>query len=105
MFSYGQRDEPIGDRLRRIIIHEYLWPFMGIHVKKESVTLMLALVGILCLTGCRKTCTCVKNNGTSHTFTAEEVKAQNGDCQSMKYMYSDGSYDPTVSYYSVCNWD
>lgn len=72
---------------------------------KKSYVLLLALACTMCLTGCRKTCTCIKNNGTSHTFTAEEVKAQNGTCQNMKYMYSEGSYDPTVSYYSSCQWD
>lgn len=82
---------------------------MGIHVIQRKMTrcttLLVALAGLMCLTGCRKTCTCIKNNGTSHTFTAEEVKAHDGTCQSMKYMYNDGTYDPMVSYYSVCDWD
>ncbi len=74
---------------------------------KGKTFLFISLLIITCfsVTGCRKTCTCIKNNGTSHTFTAEEVKANNGDCQTMRYMYSDGTYDPTVSYYSVCSWD
>ena len=82
---------------------------MVIHVRNKTmrkrIALIMAFVCIMCLTGCRKTCTCIKNNGTSHTFTAEEVKAQNGTCQNMKYMYSDGTINPTVSYYSVCQWD
>ena len=72
---------------------------------KKKIILLPALVCILCLAGCRKTCTCIKNNGTSHTFTAEEVKKNNGSCQNMKYMYNDGTYDPLASYYSVCQWD
>ena len=72
---------------------------------KKYYTVLLALACIACLTGCRKTCTCIKNNGTSHTFTAEEVKAHNGTCQNMKYVYSDGSNTPIVSYYSTCEWD
>lgn len=86
---------------------------MVIHVKinqymKKYYRFLVAVVCVVCLVclaGCRKTCTCIKNNGTSHTYTAEEVKAHNGTCQNMKYMYSDGSYDPTVSYYSTCEWD
>lgn len=75
-------------------------------MKKRSAILLLVLALLsLTFSGCRKTCTCIKNNGTSHTFTAEEVKAHDGTCQSMKYMYNDGSYDPMVSYYSVCDWD
>ena len=73
--------------------------------RRPAILLLAATLMTLCLTGCRKTCTCIKNNGTSHTFTAEEVKKQNGSCQAMKYMYSDGTYDPMVSYYSVCEWD
>lgn len=79
---------------------------MVIRVRTKRIfTLLVVLACILCLTGCRKTCTCIKNNGTSHTFTAEEVKANHGSCQNMKYMYNDGTYDPMASYYSVCNWD
>lgn len=75
-------------------------------MKKRSAILLLVLALLsLTFSGCRKTCTCIKNNGTSHTFTAEEVKAHDGTCQSMKYMYNDGTYDPMVSYYSVCDWD
>ena len=74
-------------------------------MRKSCFLCLAVLVCILCLAGCRKTCTCIKNNGTSHTFTAEEVKEHNGTCQTMKYMYSDGTYEPTVSYYSVCEWD
>ena len=75
-------------------------------MKRRIITILpLAVMLTLTLAGCRKTCTCIKNNGTSHTFTAEEVKAQNGTCQNMKYMYSEGSLDPTVSYYSTCQWD
>jgi len=74
---------------------------------KRRTIILLSLLSLLTLTmaGCRKTCTCIKNNGTSHTFTAEEVKNSNGTCQNMKYMYSEGSIDPTVSYYSTCQWD
>lgn len=72
---------------------------------KKKYMLLLALVCIMCLTGCRKTCICIKNNGTSHTYTADEVKANHGTCQNMKYMYSDGTYDPSVSYYSACEWE
>ncbi len=75
-------------------------------MKRRSARLFLVLALLsLTFSGCRKTCTCIKNNGTSHTFTAEEVKAHDGTCQSMKYMYNDGTYDPMVSYYSVCDWD
>ena len=75
-------------------------------MKRRSARLLLVLALLSpAFCSCRKTCTCIKNNGTSHTFTAEEVKAHDGTCQSMKYMYNDGTYDPMVSYYSVCDWD
>lgn len=82
---------------------------MVIHVRNKTmrkrIALILALACIMCLTGCRKNCICIKNNGTSHTYTADEVKANHGTCQNMKYMYSDGTYDPSVSYYSACEWE
>lgn len=74
---------------------------------KRRSTILLLVMALLspAFCGCRKTCTCIKNNGTSHTFTADEVRAHNGTCQSMKYIYNDGTYDPSASYYSVCSWD
>lgn len=74
---------------------------------KRRTIILLSFLSLLSLTmtGCRKNCICIKNNGTSHTYTADEVKANHGTCQNMKYMYSDGTYDPSVSYYSTCQWD
>jgi predicted aminopeptidase len=50
------------------------------------------------LTSCHKTCTCIAYNGSSHSYTADEVDDHGVTCSNMVYQAG-------IQYYSVCSWD
>ncbi|MBQ9417386.1 MAG: hypothetical protein IJU19_02265 [Bacteroidales bacterium] len=73
---------------------------------KHRIPILLALGATLALcVSCRKSCTCLAYNGTSHTYSADEVDDHGGSCSGMEYMYTPGSSGADNRYYTVCNWD
>jgi len=70
---------------------------------KRGIRLFLFCCGIIAasslLTGCRKQCACIHNNGTIIYFSKTEVEDSNGgSCSGMKYQSG-------VEYFVACDWE
>ena len=67
---------------------------------KSLMSLTPALLSLFFLTACHKNCVCQGYDGSSHTYTEEEVDARNVTCDNMIYL--EGSL---YRFYSVCDWE
>lgn len=66
---------------------------------KKKILSSLALVGLLLtLSACHRDCVCQGYDGSSHTYTEEEVDAHNVTCANMIYQANE-------QFYAVCNWE
>ncbi len=66
---------------------------------RKILLTLFALTALASLGACHKTCTCVRYDGASHTFSADEVDAiAGGNCDDMIIQAG-------IRYYTVCNWD
>lgn len=65
---------------------------------KKRLLLAAVAIATLAATGCHKTCTCIRNDGTEHRYTADEVKAAGKTCYEMR------SQGGLYHYYAYCEW-
>lgn len=70
-------------------------------MKVKYFTLLMALAGLACLTGCHKTCTCVRYDGTEHEYTSDEVDDYDASCSTMRDAVN---LELGTMYYSYCEW-
>ncbi|KWW31671.1 MAG: hypothetical protein AUK63_365 [bacterium P3] len=67
-------------------------------VKITAMLMLVAMAGCL-MSGCRKQCACIHNNGTIIYYNKSEVEDINGgSCSGMKYQSG-------VEYYVACDWE
>lgn len=77
---------------------------MEIHVKKNKKCFMLLAAALACLaglSGCHKTCTCVRYDATEHDYTADEVAEYGVNCAAMRDAVN---RELGTVYYSYCEW-
>ena len=70
---------------------------------KQRIRILLVACCVLgassMLTGCRKQCACIHNNGTIIYFSKTEVEDSNGgSCSGMKYQSG-------TEYFVACDWE
>lgn len=65
---------------------------------KSIKTLMILAASALLLTACHKNCVCQGYDGSSYTYTAEEVDAHGVTCPNM-------IYQANQQFYAVCDWE
>ena len=68
---------------------------------KRIMIALAATVACVALTGCRKTCTCVRYDGTEHAYTSDEVDDYDASCSTMRDAVN---LELGTMYYSYCEW-
>ena len=65
---------------------------------KSVILCILLSIPLFTLTACHRDCVCKGYNGGSHTYSEEEVDAQNVTCANMIYQAGQ-------QFYAVCDWE
>ena len=76
-------------------LHSLALPCTPLH---SLIIIPLALLALL--SSCHKDCVCQGYDGSSHTYTEEEVDARGVTCSDMIFL--EGSL---YRFYSVCEWE
>ena len=66
----------------------------------KSLVPLAVLLSLFSLTACHKNCVCQGYDGSSHTYTADEVDARGVTCANMIYLNGQ-----LYQFYAVCEWD
>ncbi len=69
--------------------------------KRKMILLSAALACLAGLSGCHKTCTCVRYDGTERYYTADEVDEYDVSCTAMRDAIN---LQLGTMYYSYCEW-
>lgn len=70
-------------------------------MNKKYFMSLAALACMAGLSGCHKTCTCVRYDGTEHENTSDEVDDYDATCSTMRDAVN---LELGTMYYSYCEW-
>ena len=61
---------------------------------------IIAAAALLLLASCHKNCVCQGYDGSSHTYTSDEVDARGVSCDNMIYLQGQ-----LYQFYAICEWE
>ncbi len=70
-------------------------------MNKKYFMSLAALTCLTILSGCHKTCTCVRYDATEHSYTSDEVDDYGVTCSAMRDAVN---RELGTIYYSYCEW-